>query len=200
MFLVHFSVICIYFVENEFSTMRNEKAFNKLYDDYWSQLYTFAYNILRNKENVEDIIQEVFFDLWNRFDEVQINNHKAYLYKAVKFQCAKKLKTHKFSEVQIEKIEYALALFDTIPSELGNTKKELIDKVESKAKEILPEKCLQIFKLRYQDNLTYKEIASKLNISISTVDNQLFKAVRLLRSSNIYYEEIIALAIFLSVQ
>lgn len=180
--------------------MDKEKLFNTLFEDYWSPLYTYAYNILRNKENVEDIIQEVFFDLWNRFDAIEINNHKAYLYKAIKFQCAKKLQSSQFTEVQIEKIEYALELIDSNQPAQSIIKSELIEKIDAKAKEILPNKCLQIFKLRYQENLSYKEIALKLNISTSTVDNQLLKAIKLLRASNIHYEEIIALSIFLSYQ
>lgn len=180
--------------------MTKEKSFQKLYEEYWYKLYTFAYNILRNKENAEDIIQEVFFDFWNRFDKAEINNHRAYLYKAIKFQCAKKLQNQKFNEVQVEQIENALELIETNAISQEIFKANLIEKVENTAKDILPYKCLQIFKLRYQENLSYKEIASQLNISTSTVDNQLLKAIKLLRSSSIYQEEILAVAILLSQQ
>lgn len=178
--------------------MSKDQYFSHLYDTYWHKLYAFAFNILRNKQDTEDIIQNVFIDIWSRYDSLEIENDKAYLYKAVKFQCAKKLKASKFSEFQIENIEYALGILDQHLSDQAKTKEELIEKINAKAKEILPEKCLQIFKLRYYENLSYKEIAQKLNISTSTVDNQIFKAIRLLRSSNIPYDDIITLSILFS--
>jgi len=178
--------------------MSKEKHFAQLYDQYWHMLYAFAFNILRNQQDTEDVIQNVFIDVWKRYDDVEIKYHKAYLYKAVKFQCAKKLQSKKFNEIQIENIEYALEDLDQFISE--QSKDELLEKIDAKAKDILPERCLQIFKLRYYDNLSYKEIAQKLNISRNTVDNQISKALRLLRYSNIQFEDIITLSILLSFQ
>lgn len=178
--------------------MSKDQQFIQLYDTYWHQLYAFAFNILRNKHDTEDVIQNVFVDIWNRYEAIQIENHKAYLYKAVKFQCAKKLKSTQFNHIQIENIEYALQFLDQQISEQNKAKEELIEKIDAKANDILPERCLEIFKLRYYDNLSYKDIAEKLNISRSTVDNQISKALRLLRLSNINYDDVVALSIFLS--
>lgn len=177
--------------------MTKDQHFSHLYDTYWHQLYAFALNILRDKQDTEDVIQNVFVDIWNRYESVQIEHHKAYLYQAVKFQCAKKLKSARFNHIQIESIEYALEMLDQPLSEQHKSKEQLIEKIDAKAKEILPERCLQIFKLRYYDNLSYKEIAEKLNISRSTVDNQISKALRLLRLSNINYDDVATLSIIL---
>ena len=136
--------------------------------------------------------------LSNRYEATKIENHKAYLYKAVKFQCAKKLKTTQFNHIQIESIEYALQFLDSQSPDHDTAKEVLIEKIDAKANDILPKRCLKIFKLRYYENLSYKEIAEKLNISISTVDNQISKAHRLLRLSNINYDDIVSLSIILS--
>lgn len=178
--------------------MSNDQNFNQLYNTYWHSLYAFAFNILRNKYDAEDVIQNVFVDIWNRYETIQIENHKAYLYKAVKYQCAKKLKSSQFNNIQIESIEYALQFLDNQTPDLDTSKKILIEKIDSKANDILPERCLEIFKLRYYENLSYREIADKLNISISTVDNQISKALRLLRLSNINYDDVVSLSIVLA--
>ncbi|WP_461533547.1 sigma-70 family RNA polymerase sigma factor [Sinomicrobium sp.] len=171
--------------------MKQEKAFRDIYDTHWYKLYVYSYNILRDKALAEDITQEVFVDLWNRFEEVEIKHYKAYLFKAVKFQCAKKLKEKSFDLVQIENIEYSLSSADDSSDFVSESKEKLIEKINLAAGEILPEKCLEVYELRYRYNLRYKDIADKLNISVSTVDNQLNKALKLLRASNLFTGELL---------
>ncbi len=172
-------------------TIDNEFAFNDLYNQYWPELYTYAYNIMRDKNVAEDIIQEIFIDIWLRLGKVDIQNHKAYLYKAVKFQCASKLKNRIFSELQVEKIELALTIIERSDFAQEELRHNLLERIETRASEILPDRCLHVFRLRYYENMSYLEIASKLGISVSTVENQLNKALKLLRAE----ELLIALAI-----
>ena len=47
-------------------------SFEQIYRDYWSKLYIYAFNVLREQEVCEDIVQEVFIDLWAKRQEVQI--------------------------------------------------------------------------------------------------------------------------------
>ncbi|MGJ8760793.1 MAG: RNA polymerase sigma factor [Polaribacter sp.] len=174
--------------------MGKKQDYNKAYNEYWYQLFGYANNILRSSEDAEDVTQEVFLDLWNRLDNLSIEHYKAYLFKAVKFQCAKRLRNKPFTEVLLEKMEAVFNFDDTAESEkIEENKVLLIKKIDVLADDLLPERCLQIFKLRFKESLSYKEIASVLNISTSTVDNQISKALKILRESGVYNSEMMLL-------
>jgi RNA polymerase sigma-70 factor (ECF subfamily) len=178
--------------------MSKKRDYDKAYNDYWYQLYIYAYNILKSREAAEDVTQEVFLDLWNRLDGLTIDHYRAYLFKAVKFQCVKKLRNTKFTEVLLDHVEMVLSLDDTQANlDLEENKALLVKKIDALANDLLPERCLQIFKLRFKENLSYKEIASMLNISTSTVDNQINKALKTLRDSGLYNSESVLLQIVL---
>ncbi|WP_299781596.1 sigma-70 family RNA polymerase sigma factor [uncultured Formosa sp.] len=178
--------------------MSKKQDYNHAYNEYWYELYAYANNILRSREAAEDITQEVFLDLWNRLDDLTIEHYRAYLYKAVKFQCAKRLRNTPFTEVMLDKIEATLSVDDLdVNQHIEASKILLIEKIDVLANDVLPERCLQIFKLRFKENLSYKEIASMLDISTSTVDNQINKALKTLRASGIYNSEMVLLQVIL---
>ncbi|MDM1411873.1 sigma-70 family RNA polymerase sigma factor [Myroides odoratimimus] len=171
--------------------MTNKDRFvNNLYTSYWESLYIYANNLTQNTAQTEDIIQEVFIDLWKRFDTLHIENFKAYLYTAVKYKCLEYLRNRKFTSVELETAYEALSEFELLTvEEQEQFKLYLLEQVKSKAEEILPEKCLEIFQLRYYSQKSYSEIAQLLNLSENTVKNQLNKALSLLRANLSYSVE-----------
>ncbi|WP_432670347.1 sigma-70 family RNA polymerase sigma factor [Flavobacterium sp. SM2513] len=179
--------------------MGKKQDFNNAYNAYWYQLFAHAKSILESKEAAEDVTQEVFLDLWNRLDDLEIKHYRGYLFKAVKFQCSKKLRSLPFTEVQLEILEVASHVEEyDFTHKREEENQLLLEKIDLLANEVLPEKCLQIFKLRFEENLSYKEIAAALGISISTVDNQLNKALKVIRTSGIYNSEIILIQLVLA--
>ncbi|MFP5438776.1 MAG: sigma-70 family RNA polymerase sigma factor [Bacteroidia bacterium] len=169
------------------NTFLNKKSvFNAIYNENWRQLYAFAFNIIRDKEASEDILQEIFTDFWVRMDDTEINSYKAYLYQAIRNQCAKKLKNKKLTTIELELLEQSLLLAEE-DEQAEFPKEQLVAEVYEKAQNILPLKCLEIFRLRFYDNMTINEIAVSKNISTSTVENQINKALKLLREENISY-------------
>ncbi|MBC9794712.1 RNA polymerase sigma factor [Sinomicrobium weinanense] len=169
--------------------------FNLIFNRYWHELYTYAMNIMRDNNAAEDIVQEIFIDLWNRYRTTSITNHKAYLYKAVKYQCAKKLRARRLDKIQLEKAGLALAYSET-PEEEKNTHR-LLAQVNTVVAEKLPDRCREVFTLSYYNNMSNKEIAHQLNISVSTVENHIHKALQLLRASTTYRLDIILLVLSL---
>ncbi|MFP9115941.1 RNA polymerase sigma factor [Flavobacterium sp. RHBU_3] len=169
------------------NTFLNKKSvFNSIYTENWRALYIYAYNMIRDRESAEDILQEIFTDFWVRMEDTDISSFKAYLYQAVRNQCAKKLKNKKLTTVELELLEQSLLLVEEEePAELP--KEQLVAEVFEKAQNILPGKCLEIFKLRFYDHMSINDIASLKDISASTVENQINKALKLLRKENIGY-------------
>ncbi|WP_313138500.1 RNA polymerase sigma-70 factor [Myroides sp.] len=161
-----------------------EKMFDALYEKHWSELYAFAFNVTRDKVIAEDIVQEVFIDYWSRMNTINVELPRAYFFQAVRNQCAKALSNRNFNQVQIENIASLVPDLDEIQFE--EVKQQLLNEINQTAISLLPDKCLTIFKMRFYEQLSYKEIASRLNISESTVENQVNKALKLLRGNTRY--------------
>jgi RNA polymerase sigma-70 factor (ECF subfamily) len=169
------------------NTFLNKKSvFNVIYNENWRPLYAFTFNIIRDKESAEDILQEIFTDFWVRMEDTEINSYRAYLYQAVRNQCAKKLKNKKLTTIELELLEQSLLLAEE-DEQTELPKEQLVAEVYEKAQNILPLKCLEIFKLRFYEHMSINDIAVSKNISASTVENQINKALKLLRQENISY-------------
>lgn len=154
-------------------------AFRRLYDMYWLQLYRYACNILRDDSQCQDIVQEVFCDLWRRRAANKIQFVRAYLYRATKFQILKLLrdgKTTQEHKQQFAKTQEQFFIHDAEPVAIDYN--ELSDAIQQ-----LPEKCQEIFNLRWNDNLSQEEIAERLGVSKYTVKNQIAKALDKLSKS-----------------
>lgn len=169
------------------NTFLNKKSvFSNIYNENWKALYAFTFKIVRDKESAEDILQEIFTDFWVRMDTTEISSYKAYLYQAVRNQCAKRFSNKKLTTVEIELLEQSILLAEE--DEVQELPKEqLVAEVYEKAQNILPPKCLEIFKLRFNDQMSIGDIAAHKEISTSTVENQINKALKLLRQENIGY-------------
>lgn len=156
----------------------NRDAFDALYDRYWELLYHAAYKRLKDKEQCKDIIQEIFIDLWCRRGQVTIDNIKAYLLTAVRFQIYKLVAKEKAGPAFFE-------LYETIASSAfdaeGNLmEKEFLEHVKVWIDE-LPEKKRTMFLLHTQHDKSTKEIATELSLSQKTVQNQLGAIIYRLR-------------------
>ena len=160
--------------------LQSKKDFNLLFESHWHHLYAYAYNIVRDKEAAEDCVQNVFVDLCNRAEELEIEHPKAYLYQSVKYQCAKTL---------IRQKRYALTDPTTLQvvdydaeTELAEREVEILKKLHEQVS-LLPTKCQQVFRYSKFDKKSNKEIAKELGISISTVENHINKALKILRKN-----------------
>lgn len=153
-------------------------AFDALYDRYWELLYNAAHRRLKDKEQCKDIIQEVFIDLWCRRAQVSIDNIKAYLLTAVRFQIYKLVAKEKAGPAFFELYETIAA--STFGAEGNIMEKEFLEHVKQWIDE-LPEKKRTMFLLHTQHDKSTKEIANELSLSQKTVQNQLGATISRLR-------------------
>jgi len=154
-------------------------AFEIIYNKYWSRLYLSAYNILRDKQRSEDIIQEIFVHLWLKRSTSNIENLNGYLYSAVRYQVFKAIRDGKvrtgLSE-QLKMINSHCAIESILIEKDINKRLD-----ESIA--LLPRKCKEIFILSRKEHLTASQISSRLNLSQKTIENQLTIALRRIREN-----------------
>jgi RNA polymerase sigma-70 factor (ECF subfamily) len=160
-------------------SQHDEEALKFLYQKYWQPLFLSAYNVLKNKEACEDIIQDIFIQLWQKRESLSITTSlSAYLFTATRYQVFHFIRKSAVREELFENIEERFVA-DTPDIPLYT--KDLQERIHA-AVENLPEKCKEIYKLSREHQLSYKAIAARLEISSKTVENQLSIALKKLRS------------------
>lgn len=159
----------------------NEEAFKAFYHDHWADLYKAAYNVLQDRDSSMDIVQEIFIWVWINRDRLEIKtSFKGYLLTAVKFKAANYIRNGKAKEVLFQRIA-AIQPHRLSPDTAESIEiKELEALIHQTVKE-LPEKCREIFQLSRNSQMTNKEIAHTLDVSVKTVENQMTIALKRLR-------------------
>lgn len=170
----------------------DKKALETLFKTYYSSLIKFARNILKNTEQAEDITQDVFIKIWDKRQDLEnITSFKAYLFMAVRNQCFNTLKVNERKNwLDDEPENYENYMSNHVEANLYA--KDLNGKI-NEAIELLPEKCKLTFQLSRFENLSYKEIAETMNVSVKTVENQMGKALAFLRKSVLPYLNLVVL-------
>ena len=149
-------------------------AFEALYRAYWERLYAFAFRDLRSKEDAEEIVQEVFFRIWRgHVHWVPAGEVRNYLYLAVRNAAHDRLERAAVARRwRVGQREMAV--------EIDLEEADLAAAVERALAE-LPSKRSTICKLRLINELSYAEIAKRLEISEKTVETQLARGLKFLR-------------------
>lgn len=165
-----------------------QDAFSGIYDLYFPKLLRFTQTYMIREEEAEHIVQDLFLYLWEHRDVLSsLRNLNAYLFTLIRNRCIDYLRKEMnreerrgtLSEVENKEIElklYSLEMFDE--DRLSDAD---IEELLQRAIANLPERCREIFIMSRLQNLRYKEIAAKLNISPNTVENQIVIALRKLK-------------------
>lgn len=157
---------------------QNEAGFKVLFNTYYSPLVRYAFTFLKDTYGAEDIVQLQFVKLWEKRMELAIHTSlKSFLYTAVHNACLNNIKHE-----GIKKAHVADVLKTSHESQISDhlQQKELKQKIDA-AITALPPQCATIFKMSRFEELKYQEIADKLGLSIKTVENQMGKALKILR-------------------
>lgn len=152
-------------------------AFDAIYTRYWSDLYKHAFYTLKSRDAAMDVIQEVFTWLWLHRETVQITSLKYYLRAATRFKMANYLRDTKTRRVFISDLQYTTES-SIQPDEISVRE---LKAVIAQAVAALPEKCRAVFSLSRNEQLSHAEIASRLNITVKTVENQITIALKRIR-------------------
>ena len=164
----------------ELLAKRDENAFEQVFKTHFKSLHSYACTILKDEAYSEEIVQQVFFKLWERADRIDISGSvAAYLYRAVHNESLNYLKHQKVKSTHQMHVAYSMKNVVESASKTLQAK-ELEKKIQTALNE-LPEQCRTVFQMSRFDEMKYREIADKLNISVKTVENQIGKALKTLR-------------------
>lgn len=172
----------------------NKLAFDQLFLEYYEYLCNFAFTFLYDKEDAEEIVQDMFFHLWEKRESLEIKSSiKSYLFQAVKNRCITLLKHLTVREEYKAHNESNIKHQEQQGIELEGELALMIDIAVNK----LPEERQKVFRLNRYEGLKYKEIAEHLGISIKTVEGQMSKALKFLRQELKEYLPIFLAIIYL---
>jgi RNA polymerase sigma-70 factor (ECF subfamily) len=174
---------CLFKISHE----SDGKAFKEFYRYYFNRLFRFCITIVHSKEVAEEIVHDVFMNLWEKRNHLhKIENPDVYLYVAVKNKSLDYLSKNRLREtVDISTIGNEYFVFDIDPEKMMITeemKKKIYQTIDQ-----LPPCCKQIFCLIREDGLKYKEAAAILNLSVKTVESQMAIAMKKLITAILIY-------------
>jgi RNA polymerase sigma-70 factor (family 1) len=153
----------------------NEKAFEYLFDQYWSSLFRYAYSILEDENEAEDLVQELFLDIWEK-REVQLpirTEWKVFLFSCLKKKILKTFRSQGIRKKHLEQLVHQIEKSDLPLKDLLH--KELLELIHAQTL-VLPEKERQVFLLHELEGYTAKEISLLNKVSEQTVRNQIASA------------------------
>lgn len=167
----------------------DQHAFKSLFDLYFDKIFKVAFSFVKDIEQAEEITEDVFFNFWqirNRYDEIRSVDN--YLFISAKNLSLHYIKKNKgYLKITHEIIHPALTE-NQDPEKVMLTGE--LEQYLDNAVERLPPKCREIFKLVRMRGLKYKEVASLLELSIKTVENQIAIALKKLHTDlDLYYDE-----------
>jgi RNA polymerase sigma-70 factor (ECF subfamily) len=160
------------------------KSFELLFNTYYKGLRIYAMDILKNREDAEEIVLDMFTSLWDNKSNIQIHTSlKAYLYRSIHNRCINLIRRNEvnlrkgtnYANNTLESTDQDIAgkddsaLENLIVLELENNIKAAIEK--------LPEQCREVFNLSRFEQMKIRDIAMKLNLAESTVKTQLSRAM-----------------------
>ncbi len=156
----------------------DENTFPDIFDGYFEPICKFL-NLYTKDENViEDVMQEIFCQLWINRDFLQINHLKSYLYTAARNRMLNHIRNEK---LHLRLLSDFLLEERTLQESYECVNREEFDQKLTQAIEDLPEKCRHIFKLSRYSKMSYKKIAEQEGISEKMVEKHISTALRKIR-------------------
>jgi RNA polymerase sigma-70 factor (family 1) len=177
-----------------FSAMQSGEipAFEMLFKTFYQPLCRYATSFLKDPDDAEEIVQAAFIGFWEKRETISIDTSvKSYLYRAVRNSC--------LNELKHEQVKQRYIAGETVMGEKLSESAdhlaihvELEDKIKA-AIQRLPEQCRLIFTMSRFEELKYQEIADQLNLSVKTVENQMGKALKIMRAQLKEYLPLLAI-------
>ena len=165
--------------DGQYLSRDREAEFESVFKKHFKGLHAYAFTIVRDEVMAEEMVQNVFCRLWEKSDQIEIRESvSGYLYRSVYHESLNYLKHLKVRDAYQT---YAINNMENSNNTSHNLElRDLEERLEIALKE-LPEKCRTIFQMSRFEELKYQEIADKLDLPVKMVENQMGKALRLLR-------------------
>jgi RNA polymerase sigma-70 factor (ECF subfamily) len=177
----------------------DEAAFEQTFRRFYPRLCRYANGLLKDMDEAEEVVQTVFLTIWEKRTDLEITfSLKSYLFRAVHNHCLNRFKHESIREAHREFSGHFIPQSHE-PVMQAIQASELEEQIENAVSK-LPLQCQKAFRMSRFEELKYHEIAERLEISIKTVENQIGKALRILRVELADYLPSMLLSIYFSLE
>ena len=162
------------------------KSFEDLFKSYYTPLLCYSAKITCRSDVSEEIIQELFYNLWRERESLSITrNIKSYLFNSVRNRSIDYCRRKKFEKSSSGELEYLrIEAGDGSPLEMAEAAE--MGKIINRSISKMPARRRDIFMLHRAGDKKYDEIAALLRVSVKTVEAEMGKAIKMLRKETGY--------------
>ncbi|MDR6782510.1 RNA polymerase sigma-70 factor (ECF subfamily) [Pedobacter africanus] len=167
-------------ISENINLQQDDEAFEHLFKTHFKALHAYAIAILRDEDTAEEVVQNMFLKFWEKRELLNIQTSvKAYLYKCVYHDSLNLLKHEKIKTKYQDFATYTMNSHNEPASSKVETTE--LERQIGLALNELPEQCRTIFQMSRFEELKYREIADQLGLSVKTIENQMGKALKMMR-------------------
>lgn len=155
-------------------------AFTRAFDAYRAELRAYAQKFVKSREAAEDVVQDVFFRVWNRWTEIDLTvNLRGYLYHATRNSALNHMRDERAQERRAFRYEGP----SLVQPPVGETamRSEEITRAIERVLRLMPPRRREVVSLRLRDKFSHAEIAARLGITQKGIERHLTLAIRTLR-------------------
>ncbi|RFM26860.1 RNA polymerase sigma factor [Deminuibacter soli] len=174
------------------------ELFAALYNATKNSLYHYLCTYTKDVHLVEDLMQQCYLKIWERFDQLQDYNKALPLVKTIAH--------HLLIDVVRKRMKEDTVWLETLEGEIENLMEAPADtsfvflQALDKAIDRLPENCRKVYLMHREEGLSYREIAAQLSVSVSMIEKHMSKSIKLLKADLLKdYALVLAIAISMSV-
>lgn len=155
----------------------NRTNFEQLFKEHYNSLYYYAYSIVNDDELAKDLVNDSFEEIWNRRKKIDISySLKSFMYRVVKNRCLNHLKKQEVEQKYINRAKHGQEESDEY-KDYEPVMAEIMLAIEQ-----LPEQGRKVFTKCFLENLSYKEAAEELNVSVNTIKTHVTNSLKKLRN------------------
>lgn len=163
-----------------------ETIFKELFSAEYSKLCRYALTYMQDEHAAEDVVQDTFIRIWEtRRELITSPDIRYYLVTAVRNNCISALRKQKSNKLRFPENAPEGEAEPFLTSMQHHQEAEERSSRLSKALDTLPPKCREVFLMTKMQGLSYRQVAEGLGISIKTVENQMGKALKMLRENTV---------------
>lgn len=156
----------------------NKTNFEQLFKEHYNCLYYYAYSIVNDDELAKDMVNDSFEEIWNRRNKLDISySLKSFLYQVVKNKCLNHLKKQEVEQKYMDRAKHSIYGEEDEYKDYDSVMAEIMKAIEK-----LPEQGRKVFTKCFIENLSYKEAAEDLNVSVNTIKTHVVNSLKRLRN------------------